>query len=79
MDLIVQSDGKFWPIEIKLTATPIGNHLKNRSRFKELAGDEAGDIGLLVCNVDKKINLPGNNMAMLWFLFSEWLGKLIGA
>jgi len=62
-----------------LTATPTGNHLKNISRFKELAGDEAGEIGLLVCNVDKKINLPGNNMAMPWFLFSEWLGKLIGA
>jgi uncharacterized protein len=79
VDLIIQSGGKFWPVEIKLTATPTGNHLKNISRFKELAGDEAGDIGLLVCNVAKKINLPGNNMAMPWFLFSEWLGKLIGA
>ncbi len=40
---------------------------------------EASDIDLLVCNVDKKINLPGNNIAMPWFLFSEWLSKLIGA
>jgi len=40
VDLIIQSDGKFWPIEIKLSATPAGNHLKNINRFKELAGDE---------------------------------------
>jgi uncharacterized protein len=79
VDLIIQADGKFWPVEIKLTSTPNINHLNAIDRFKELAGKEAGDTGLLVCNVDKKINMPGNNIAMPWFLFSEWLRKLIGA
>jgi uncharacterized protein len=79
VDLIIQADGRFWPVEIKLTSTPTINHLKNIERFKELAGKEAGNTGLLVCNVDKKINMPDNNIAMPWFLFSEWLRKVIGA
>jgi predicted AAA+ superfamily ATPase len=78
VDLIIQAGGKFWPIEIKLTSTPTINHLNAVNRFRELAGDEAGDRGILVCNVDKKMNLPGNNIAIPWFRFSEWLRELIG-
>jgi predicted AAA+ superfamily ATPase len=77
VDLIIQAAGKFWPIEIKLTSTPSTYHLKPLNRFKEIAGNEAGERGILVCNVDKKINLPGNNIAVPWFLFSNWLMELI--
>ncbi len=45
--------------------------------FKELAGNEASDSGLLICNVEKKMNMPGNNIAMPLFLFHERLAKLI--
>ena len=77
VDLIIQASGKFWPIEIKMTSTPSGNHMKPINSFKDLAGEEAGDTGILVCNVDKKRKLPGNNIAMPWFIFSDWLMELM--
>lgn len=77
VDLIIQARGRFWPVEIKLTSTPSLNHVKSINRFKGLAGDEAGDMGVLVCNIEKKENLPGNNMAIPWFSFSEWVSALI--
>ncbi len=77
VDLIIQAQGKLWPIEIKLTATPSVQHLKGVNSFKELAGKEASQQGLLVCNTAKKIDLPGNNIALPWSLFSSWLEKII--
>jgi predicted AAA+ superfamily ATPase len=78
VDLIIHAQGKFWPIEIKLTATPTVNHVKVLDQFKHMAGDDAGDVGLLVCNVDKKIKLPGNNVALPWFDFQKKLENIIG-
>jgi hypothetical protein len=33
--------------------------------------------GILVCNTARKIDLPGNNIALPWFKFSEWLEKIV--
>ena len=77
VDLIIQAQGMLWPIEIKLTATPSVHHLKGVNSFKQLAGKEASQHGLLVCNTAQKIELPGNNIALPWFKFSEWLEKII--
>jgi predicted AAA+ superfamily ATPase len=77
VDLIIQAQGKLWPIEIKLTATPSAHHLKGVNSFKELAGKEASQQGLLVCNTAKKIELPGDNIALPWSMFSAWLEKII--
>jgi hypothetical protein len=48
-----------------------------KNRFKELAGNEASDTGLLICNVEKKMNMPGNDIAIPRSLFPAWPAKLI--
>jgi len=79
IDLIVQAKGKFWPIEIKLTSTPSANHVKTLNLFKDMAAKEASEIGILVCNIAAEKKLPGNNMALPWFEFSDWINKTIKA
>ncbi|MFC1535086.1 hypothetical protein ACFL7M_17170 [Thermodesulfobacteriota bacterium] len=66
----------YWDM-IKLTSTPSIHHLKPLNCFRNLAGNEAADKGILVCNVDKKMNLPGKSVAIPWFLFSDWLTEMI--
>jgi len=73
VDLIIQLGKKLYPVEIKLTATPSIGHLQSIEKFKMLAGKDVSDTGLLVCAVKKVINMPGNNIAMPWFKFPEWI------
>ncbi|MCD6585584.1 MAG: ATP-binding protein [Desulfobacteraceae bacterium] len=77
VDLIIPLQGKYWPIEIKLTSTPSAGHAKTLDRFKKLAGSDASDKGILVCRTDRRIELPGNNIAIPWYDFSVWLKKMI--
>lgn len=77
VDLIIQAHGKFWPVEIKLTATPGPGHWIALNRFKEIAGKEAAEQGVIVCRVNTARALPGNNLALPWHRFSEWLEQLI--
>jgi len=77
VDLIIQTQGKYWPIEIKMTATPSLKHLNPINRFKKLAAEECSDNGVLVCNIDKVTNLPDNNIAIPWFEFPKWLDDII--
>jgi hypothetical protein len=77
VDLILQAQGKFWPMEIKLTATPGPGHLAGLNRFKEIAGKEAAEQGVIVCRVNTPRALPDNNLAIPWYQFSEWLEKVI--
>lgn len=78
VDLIIQAQGRLWPVEIKMTATPSSLHLKPLQAFKMLAGKEASKEGVLVCRVSKKTALPENNTALPWSDFSQWLAKIIG-
>ena len=77
VDLIIQAQGKYWPVEIKMTATPSIHHIKPMNRFKKLAAGECGDKGILICNVQKTTNLPDNNIAIPWFEFPKWLRNII--
>jgi hypothetical protein len=77
VDLILQAQGKFWPVEIKLTATPSSGHLAALNRFKEIAGKEAAEQGVIVCRVNTPRVLPDNNLAIPWHKFSEWLEQVI--
>jgi hypothetical protein len=79
VDLIVQAQGKLWPIEIKMTSTPSAHHIKSLERFKKLAGDEASPLGVIVCRTKDKVDLPKNNIAMPWFAFFEWLEDIISS
>ena len=77
VDVIIQAQGKLWPVEIKLTSTPSPNHSKPLDQFKKIAGKEASSQGIVVCNIKEKLNLPGNNIALPWFAFSDWLTQII--
>jgi len=77
VDLIIQAQGRLWPVEIKLTSTPSVNHARGLDRFKRLAGQEAATQGTIVCNIEKKIDLPGNNVALPWTLFAGWLERVL--
>lgn len=73
VDLIIQIGVKLYPIEIKLTATPTLKHLEPLSKFRSLAGKDAGEQGILVCRVPKLTRLPSNDYAMPWDEFPKWL------
>jgi predicted AAA+ superfamily ATPase len=73
VDLIIQLHKKLYPVEIKLTATPSVGHLQAIEKFKLLSEKDASGTGLLVCATEKVINMPGNNIALPYFKFSEWL------
>ncbi len=73
VDLLVQAGGKVWPVEIKLTATPRAAHAKVLDRFQTLAGEEAGEQGVVVCTVNKETPLPGGHLALPWTEFPGWI------
>ena len=77
VDLILQAQGKLWPIEIKLTATPGPGHLTSLNHFKQLAGNESADQGVIVCRVGKRRPLPNNNFALPWGEFNDWLQEIV--
>ena len=77
VDMIIQARGKMWPVEIKLTSTPSLHHTEPLDLFKGMAGKESSSTGLLVCKTDRSINLPGNNTALPWVDFPDWLADLI--
>ena len=73
VDLIIRIGQKLVPVEIKLTATPTARHLEPINRFKKIAGNDAAESGLLVCRVNKKMQMPSNNIAVPWHEFPSWL------
>lgn len=74
VDLIVAIGSKFFPIEIKLTATPRLQHVAALTKLKKMLGKDAGQ-GLLVCRTDQKISMPDDNLAIPWHEYPSWLKK----
>ncbi|MDH4099473.1 MAG: ATP-binding protein [Nitrospirota bacterium] len=77
VDLIIQAGAKLYPVEIKLTATPTVKHLEPLDRFRNIAGNDAAETGLLVCRVTKETPLPSRNKALPWQEFAGWLRALL--
>jgi len=73
VDLIIQTEKKLVPVEIKLTATPAIKHLEPLNKFKELAKKDAAETGLVVCRIEKQAKLSFNNLAIPWLDFPDWL------
>ena len=73
VDLVIKKGRTLVPVEIKLTATPTARHLEPINRFKKIAGNDAAESGLLVCRVNKKMQMPSNNIAVPWHEFPSWL------
>jgi predicted AAA+ superfamily ATPase len=76
VDLLVESDGKLIPVEVKQTATPLPGHAAGLSRLAELLGPEGG-APLLVCRVAAKAALPGGVTALPWREFPAWLRQVV--
>lgn len=65
IDLLIHENDTIYPIEIKLTATPMVKHAEVLARFKTFAQlDAARTQGIVVCRVDKETPLPHNNLAL---------------
>jgi predicted AAA+ superfamily ATPase len=79
VDLVLVLPTGLVPIEIKLTSTPTIKHASVLGRFKELAGRRAAGPGILVCNIPEPLELPGENQALPWHLFPQWLRRQLGA
>lgn len=79
VDLLLALPGGLVPVEIKLTSTPTLRHADALTRWKDLAGREAVGPGVLVCNIDRDTPLPGDNLAMSWRRFPQWLWQKLGS
>jgi len=77
VDLLVGCRGKLYPVEIKLTSTPTDKHVEPLNRFREIAGKDSSDTGMLVCRVNKLTPMPNNNKAIPWHKFPDWLASMI--
>ncbi len=63
IDLIIESDGKLYPIEIKKTATPSKDMISNFKILQNVAGKEVGE-GAIICMYDKLIQLDEKNRSI---------------
>ena len=72
VDLLLAAQGKLWPIEIKLTATPSSKHFRNIELFKKLGDNAVAKTGILVCQCTKEIKMPHGNIALPWREFPKW-------
>ncbi len=58
IDLIVDRNGRLYPIEIKATSTIMPGHTENLNKWKELAGDTAAG-GLIIADVAEFFEIKG--------------------
>jgi hypothetical protein len=62
---------------VGIASTPTIKHTTSLNRFKEIAGADAAEEGVIVCRINKKKSLPDNNVAIPWNDFSEFLDKIV--
>ncbi len=58
VDLIIDRNGRLYPIEIKWTSTVMPGHTENLTKWKELAGDMAAG-GLIIADVMESFEIKG--------------------
>lgn len=79
VDLLLVLDGRLYPVEAKLTATPGAGHAEALARFIRAAGGESAETGLIVCRTRQARTLPGGHVALPWSAFPRWLEARLGA
>lgn len=79
VDVLLVLDGRLYPVEAKLTATPSAGHVEPLRRFIRVAGGESADSGLIVCRTPQARMLPGGHTALPWGAFPQWLEERLGA
>jgi len=70
VDLIIDRNGRLYPIEIKATSTVLPGHLEALTRWREMAGSIASE-GLLVASVSEPFTLR-NCRVTPWQSTVEW-------
>lgn len=63
IDLIIEQNGKLYPIEIKKSASPSKEMIKNFDVLEKINGKETGE-GAIICMYDEIINLDDKNKAI---------------
>jgi hypothetical protein len=66
VDLIIETNGNTWPIEIKKNATPSLKHAESLIKFKKIANNLAFVRSTIVCNVAEKTMMTQEIEAMSW-------------
>jgi predicted AAA+ superfamily ATPase len=64
IDLIIDRNGRLYPIEIKATSTIMPGHTENLNRWKEVAGDMAAG-GLIIADIRESFEIKGYRV-MSW-------------
>ncbi|MDD5674028.1 MAG: ATP-binding protein [Chitinivibrionales bacterium] len=77
VDLLIEAQGKIFPVEIKQTATPSLKHGENLAKLQLLMGNDLGDKGTIVCCVNERRMLPGGVTALPWQEFPAWVNTLL--
>jgi predicted AAA+ superfamily ATPase len=70
VDLIIDRNGRLYPIEIKATSTVLPGHLDALTRWREMAGSIASE-GLLVASVSEPFTLRDCRVTP-WQSTVEW-------
>jgi predicted AAA+ superfamily ATPase len=65
VDLLIDRNGRLYPLEIKATATLIPGHAESLLKWKELA-DEAADGGVIVANIEQPFAFKGLKAISWW-------------
>lgn len=76
VDLIILLNGRFYPVEIKQTSTPMPRHTVSLKAFQRIAG-KLCEPGILVCTVNEIKPLPGGIKAIPWKEFGSWIESVI--
>ena len=67
VDLLVDHDGRLYPVEAKATATVTPRHAAALIKWRELAGEAASPTGLIVANVPARISVAPGVRAIPWW------------
>jgi len=69
VDLIIDINGKTWPIEIKKIATPLPKHTQSLIKFEKLANNVNIGSAKFVCTVKDKLIISDGIEAVPWLEF----------
>ena len=66
VDLIIEMNGKTWPIDIRKNATPVSKHAKSLIKFKKIAKNVKFMRPTIVCNATEKKMVTRGIEALPW-------------
>jgi predicted AAA+ superfamily ATPase len=58
VDLIIDRNGRLYPVEIKATSTIMPGHVENLNKYKDLAGNKASK-GIIIADVEDSFEMKG--------------------